>query len=228
MDGDLEAADRAIRRAVERAPNDADILAVAAWMGPGLGGIYADANAWADRALALNPAAPGWYLLAKGTAAFGAGDYEAAVEAFRAAPPGFAERPFFLAAAHAMLGDAEAARAAADELRAMLPGFDLDLYVKTWPDPGLRQRLHDGAVRAGLGGAAGRQLTRRQQACRRQRARKPAQYLGRLLISQAAARKSPALRRPHRAALNPPGQAGLSGADLATGSPREPSGAREP
>jgi TolB-like protein/DNA-binding winged helix-turn-helix (wHTH) protein len=151
MDGDLAAANRAIRRAVERAPNDADVLAVAAWSGPGAGGIYADADAWADRALELNPAAPGWYLLAKGTAAFGARDYAAAVEAFRAAPVGFAERPFLLAAAHAMLGDVEAARAAADELRAMLPGFDLDLYVKSWQAPDLQQRLRDGAVRAGLG-----------------------------------------------------------------------------
>ena len=150
LDGNLDAADRDIRRAVELAPNDADILAVAAWSGPGAGGIFADADAWADRALALNPAAPGWYLLAKGTAAFGAGDYAAAVEAFRAAPPGFAERPFFLAAAHGMLGEAEAARAAADELRAMLPGFDLDLFVQTWPEPDFQRRLRDGATRAGL------------------------------------------------------------------------------
>jgi tetratricopeptide (TPR) repeat protein len=150
LDGDRAAAGRDIRRAVERAPNDADILAVAAWSGPGAAGIYAEADAWADRALALNPAAPGWYLLAKGTAAFAAGDYAAAVAAFQAAPPGFAERPFFLAAAQASLGDAEAARAAADELRAMLPGFDLDTYVRGWPDPGLQQRLRDGAERAGL------------------------------------------------------------------------------
>lgn len=150
LDGDLEAAGRDIRRAVELAPNDADILAVAAWSGPGSGGIFADANAWADRALALNPAAPGWYKLAKGTAAFGAGDDEAAVAAFRAAPPGFAERAFFLAAAQGMLGDAGAARAAADELRAMLPGFDLDRYVQTWQDPDFQQRLRDGATRAGL------------------------------------------------------------------------------
>jgi hypothetical protein len=91
--------------------------------------------------------------MAKGTAAFGAGDYDAAVGAFQAAPRGFAERPFFLAAAHGMLGETEAARAAADELRAMLPGFDLDLYVQTWPDPGLQQRLREGALRAGLGRA---------------------------------------------------------------------------
>jgi hypothetical protein len=126
---------------------------VAAWSGPGAAGIDAEANAWADRALALNPAAPSWYLLAKGTAAFAAGDYTAAVEGFQAAPPGFAERAFFLAAAHAMLGEAEAARAAADELRAMLPAFDLDLYVGTWAEPGFQQRLHNAAVIAGLGEA---------------------------------------------------------------------------
>ena len=89
MDGDREAAERAIRRAVERAPNDADILAVAAWMGPGYGGIHADANAWADRALALNPAAPGWYMLAKGTAAFAAGDYTGRDRRDARGPAGF-------------------------------------------------------------------------------------------------------------------------------------------
>ena len=111
----------------------------------------ADANAWADRALALNPAAPGWYMMAKGTAAFGAGDYDAAVAALRGAPAGFSERPFFLAAALAMRGDAEAARAAADELRAMVPGFNLDVFMTdAWPDPAFHQRLRDAAVRAGL------------------------------------------------------------------------------
>jgi TolB-like protein/DNA-binding winged helix-turn-helix (wHTH) protein len=151
LDGDLEAADRSIRRAVEQAPNDADVLAVAAWSSPGGAGIKDEANAWADRAFALNPAAPGWYLQAKGSAAFAAGDYRAAVVALRAAPPDFAERAFFLAAAEGMLGETAAARAAADELRAMVPGFDLERYVQTWQEPGLQQRLRDGAVRAGLG-----------------------------------------------------------------------------
>jgi nitrogen regulatory protein P-II 1 len=49
-----------------------------------------------------------------------------------------------------------------------------------------------------------------------------------MLNPQAAARESPACRRLlRRVALNPPGQAGLSGADLATGSPRARSGARK-
>jgi tetratricopeptide (TPR) repeat protein len=151
MDGDHDTAAHALRRAVVRAPNDADVLAVAAWSAPGAAGIFTEANAWADRALALNPATPGWYLLAKGTAAFSAGDYAAAVEALQAAPPGFAERSFILAAAHAMLGDTAAARVVADDLRAMIPGFDLDRYLQTWAEPDLRRRLHDGAIRAGLG-----------------------------------------------------------------------------
>jgi hypothetical protein len=50
-----------------------------------------------------------------------------------------------------MLGDTAAARVVADELRAMIPGFDLDRYLQTWAEPDLRRRLHDGAMRAGLG-----------------------------------------------------------------------------
>jgi TolB-like protein len=150
LDGDYEAAGRAIRRAVERAPNDADVLAVAAWSSPAAAGIAEEANAWADRALALNPAVPGWYQIAKGTAAFGARDYAAAVAALQAAPPDYAERTFLLAAAQAMRGETEAARAAADELRALLPGFDLDSYAAFWPEPDFNRRLRSAASAAGL------------------------------------------------------------------------------
>ena len=154
MDGDLEAGGRAIRRAVERAPNDADVLAVAAWMGPGNGGIHADANAWADRALALNPAAPGWYMLAKGTAAFAAGDYPAAIAAMRAAPQDFPDRPLFIAAAAALLGDAEAATTAAQDLRRIVPDFSFAAWMAGagyLAEGDFEERLRDGAVRAGLG-----------------------------------------------------------------------------
>jgi TolB-like protein len=154
MDGDLDAGARAIRRAVERAPNDADILAVAAWMGPGYGGIYADADAWADRALALNPAAPGWYMLAKGTAAFSAGDYPAAIAAMRAAPPDFPERLLFIAAAAALQGDAGAATTAARDLNRILPDFSFATWMTGsgyHPDGDFQERLQKGATRAGIG-----------------------------------------------------------------------------
>jgi TolB-like protein len=153
MDGDRDAGQRAIRRAVERAPNDADILAVAAWMGPGYGGIYADANAWADRSLALNPAAPGWYMLAKGTAAFAAGDYPAAIAAMRAAPQDFPERFLFIAAAAAILGDTEDAADAAGDLRRILPDFSFATWMTGsgyLAEGDFEERLQQGAARAGI------------------------------------------------------------------------------
>jgi TolB-like protein/DNA-binding winged helix-turn-helix (wHTH) protein len=153
MDGDPESAERSIRRAVERAPNDADILAVAAWSGPGMANIYADADAWSDRALALNPAAPSWYMAAKGTAAFAAGDYPAAIAALRAAPQDFAETHFFIAAAAAKLGDVAAATTAAGHVRRLVPSFSLATFLAgaAWVDGDFRDRLQEGAVRAGLG-----------------------------------------------------------------------------
>jgi hypothetical protein len=62
-------------------------------------------------------------------------------------------RWFFIAAAEALRGDDDAARAAAAELRRLLPDFDLAVQLGGWWEPALVQRLHDGAVRAGLGSA---------------------------------------------------------------------------
>ncbi len=64
--GDLAAAERALRRAVDLAPNDADVLAIAGWSAPERAPIGRDALAWVERAQALNPDGPGWYMTAKG------------------------------------------------------------------------------------------------------------------------------------------------------------------
>ena len=105
IDGDLDAAERHIRRAVDVAPNDADVLAVAAWSAPERSTITGEAVAWADRALALNPARPDWYMAAKGEAALAAGDYADALQALRSGPLGLVDTWFQIAAAAAMLGD---------------------------------------------------------------------------------------------------------------------------
>ena len=142
---------RSICRAVERAPNDADILAVAAWFGPGARRDLAEANAWAERALALNPAAPAGTCSRRAPRPSGRATTRLRSGRSRPRPRDLPNARSFSRRRTPCSATTDAARAAADELRAMLPGFDLDLYVKTWPDPGLRQRLHDGAVRAGLG-----------------------------------------------------------------------------
>jgi TolB-like protein/DNA-binding winged helix-turn-helix (wHTH) protein len=152
-DGDHGAASLALRRAVALAPSDADILAGAAWIGPETSPLATEALTWAERALALNPEGPAWYRTALGIAAFAVGDDARAAEALASDPSDFPDRLLYLAAAEAMLGQSDRAQAAGDRLRKLVPGFDLAFYMDGWPwDPGLWQRLHEGAVRAGLGG----------------------------------------------------------------------------
>ena len=152
LDGDLDAAAAKLRRAVELAPNDADILAVAAWSGPERAPIAAEALGWIDRALALNPTRPDWYLAAKGQAAFAAGDYAAALAALKQGPPAYFDGWVMTAAAAAELGDTVTAKAAVAEVRRQLPGFDLHVYLAGWPwEPTFAARLRAGAMRAGLG-----------------------------------------------------------------------------
>lgn len=157
IDGDLDAAARKLRRAVERAPNDADILAVAAWSAPERAPIATEALAWVNRALALNPNRPDWYMSAKGQAAFAAGDDAGAIAALDEGPKDYVDGWVMRAAAATNLGDRQGAEAAAAELRRLVPDFNLEVYLDGWPwEPAFAKRIREGALRAGLGaGIAG-------------------------------------------------------------------------
>jgi TolB-like protein/DNA-binding winged helix-turn-helix (wHTH) protein len=151
IDGNFDAAARKLRRAVDRAPNDADVLAVAAWSAPERAPIAVEAVTWADRAIALNPERPDWYMEAKGEAAFAAGDHAGALQALEQGPKDYAERSLVMAAAAGLLGDHDTAAAAVADLRRQLPDFDLDTHLADWPwEPGFHRRLREGAIRAGL------------------------------------------------------------------------------
>ncbi len=151
MAGDPEAAARKLRRAVERAPNDADNLAVAAWSAPERAPLAVEALGWIDRALALNPRHPDWYMAAKGQAAFAAGDDAGAIAALKQGPKDYTDGWVMIAAAAANLGDAKLAESAIAELRRITSDFDLDVYLDGWaPEPTFAARLREGAVRAGL------------------------------------------------------------------------------
>ena len=154
IDGDRGAAERAIRRAVVLAPNDADVLAIAAWSGPERAPLAREAVAWADRAIALNPERPAWYMAAKGQALFAAGEDAAAIAALAEGPEDFVDGWVMRAVAEAALGDSSAAAEAAARVRRLVPDFSLDVYLAGWPwEPGLRNRLRAGARAAGLDGA---------------------------------------------------------------------------
>ena len=98
------------------------------------------------------PGGPGWYLLAKGTAAFAVGDDAAAVEALRPRPLGICRPPVLSGGGGGHARSTRMRPRGGRRLRELVPGFDLAFYMETWPrEPGLWQRLHEGAVRAGLG-----------------------------------------------------------------------------
>lgn len=106
--GDHAAAETALRRAADLGRNNPDILAQAAWGGARRAPVGADAIAWARRAFELNPVPPPWYYAALATAAFYAGDYELAKEAYSRAP-GMTELLYRHAATSASLGELEKA-----------------------------------------------------------------------------------------------------------------------
>lgn len=152
INGNLDAAAAHIRRAVEVAPNDADVLAVAAWAAPERSTLAREAVAWADRALALNPERPDWYMAAKGEALLAARDYALAIEALRKGPRDLPDDLVMIAVAAGMLGDKRTAEEAAAQVRRVLPEFDLAMYLDGWPwEPTFRALLLEGAERAGLG-----------------------------------------------------------------------------
>jgi TolB-like protein/DNA-binding winged helix-turn-helix (wHTH) protein len=151
-DGDQAAVARALGRAIALAPNDAEILASVARFAPEGAPLGPEAVTWAERALALNPGGPAWYQTALGIALFAVGDDARAAEALASDPSDVPDRLLYLASAEAMLGHTDRARRAGDRLRELVSGFNLAFYMDGWPgEPGLWQRLHDGAVRAGLG-----------------------------------------------------------------------------
>lgn len=104
---DWEGARLHLLRALDLNPNDADVLAHAAF-GMALLGEHHLAVETGRRALRLQPYHPDWYAGLIGIALFGARRHEEAIRTMAPAPEAFCSAPAFIAAAHAHLGRAEA------------------------------------------------------------------------------------------------------------------------
>lgn len=123
--GDLENARRMLRRSVELAPGNADVLMVAAWTSHYAGVRGDEPLTWARRAHELTPIRPAKYTISLGLAAFSAKDYQLCVETLRNAPRS-PEVLAHLAAAEALLGNVSKAREVARLLREARPDFVID------------------------------------------------------------------------------------------------------
>ncbi len=147
-EGSPAAARRAVLRALDLAPNDADVLALTAWQALSVGLAGEEPLEWARRAIALNPKGPPWHRLGLGIAAFLAEDYPAAIAAMEDAPAHH-KKYVFLAAAHLLDGSPARAEVAAGRLRSAYPDYTLSGDYEVPTNPAL-DRLFEAAEAAGI------------------------------------------------------------------------------
>lgn len=126
--GDRAASADSFRRAVELAPNNADVLAYAALAGA-LAGTTNDVGVdWIERALSLHPAPPPWYSTAEGFARLADGDYQGAIRVLEQSPNPVSRFVHQMAAYHA-LGEFDHAALAGESLMRFNPTLRIDHYV---------------------------------------------------------------------------------------------------
>ncbi|MBU3029412.1 winged helix-turn-helix domain-containing protein [Paracoccus sp. XHP0099] len=111
-----------LRRAVEAAPSDADILAHATFGAAWRGVTGPEPVGWIEKALSLTPDPPGWYIGALGFALFHDQRFEEALGAFDRAPD-MSDVLVFKAATEALTGDIDAARETVAEVRRLAPSL---------------------------------------------------------------------------------------------------------
>lgn len=111
-----------LRRAVEIAPSDADILAHATFGAAWRGVTGPEPVAWIEKAISLTPDPPGWYIGAQGFALFHDLRFDEALEAFTRAPD-MSDVLVFKAVTEALTGDLGAARETVIEVRRLAPSL---------------------------------------------------------------------------------------------------------
>ncbi|TIW70948.1 MAG: tetratricopeptide repeat protein, partial [Mesorhizobium sp.] len=151
--GDLDAAERAYKRAYECGPNHADTLALLAGSKALVAGDPAEAIPLIERAMRLNPLAPPWYFGMHGRVLFCAGRHREAIAALRRSTPDSPNVLMFLALSHAASGDSAEAAGFVARLAAEFPDFSVEGFISGYPvtNPGAVNAIRDAAKLAGLG-----------------------------------------------------------------------------
>jgi len=152
----LDAGIAACRRAVELNPNlalaEGFLGVLLSWRGD-----YDEALLHAERAARLSPSDPiySWWCIARMSAAFGAGQYDQAVDWAKKMISASREDPGawrYLTASLALLGREDEARAAKDELLRLMPGESLRWIREVLPSDNADriERFVDGLRKAGV------------------------------------------------------------------------------
>jgi TolB-like protein len=152
LEGNTSAAQRALRSAAAAAPNNADVLAVAAAAGSTRCPLGDEPLDWAQRAQRLNPNPPNWYFIGLGKSALYTHRFALAIDSLAKAPD-IPVRWWNAAAAHALHGEVDAARRAVVKLMEMVPGTSTTKILadrSEWGDEAARTLFLKGARLAGM------------------------------------------------------------------------------
>ncbi len=139
MTGDLTEGKAGFDRALALGPNEADTLAITAYIRANKFGHPQRDLAIIERAVSLNPYHPDWYALALGFCAFHARAYQRAIDALRPIGNAWFDATLYLALSHAALGDEDQAREYRDHLLTISPEFLASRVV-------MADRMHDSAA----------------------------------------------------------------------------------
>ncbi len=144
-------------RALELAPNDAAILAMAG-MYFALSGGWERGLALIDRAIELNPHHQPWYHFPKFYDAYRRGDDEAALEAaLKINLPDFFALQVITAAVYGQLGMLNKASEVVDKILELKPGLTVEFMIERWRrwnfEEPLIERMGEGLRKAGMPGA---------------------------------------------------------------------------
>ena len=149
-DGDHVSACELFERALAVGPNHADTLALVAKFVSMTLSRPDEAMALMERAFALNPHAPSWYFLGHARVAYFAQRFELALDAAARAPP-LRVAKLFRALALAQLDREAEANAAAQDFRAVDPGFrQIRAEAAATLCMAARELFSDGVSKAGL------------------------------------------------------------------------------
>ncbi len=151
--GDFAGFREAGQRAIDLNPNDTDVLAHYG-MRLAFSGEWDKGLAIVDRAIALNPVHPQWYLFPRVFYEFDRGDYEAALAQLEQIDmPGFFWIHLWQAALHSKLGNGEQAQAALRSLLVLRPDFSSvasDILAIWQLDATFKENLLASLQKAGL------------------------------------------------------------------------------
>lgn len=152
IDGDLRGAAEEYDLVLTLAPNNADALSTLGSSRTLVCGSPDEGCALAERALRLNPQAPGAFYAHHARATFVAGRYTESLSSLRKSPPDNPVTLMFRALCHASLGEMTQAQTIANLIAVKFPRFTVENFIQTYPvtNPPALAAIKEGARLAGM------------------------------------------------------------------------------